>query len=194
MDLIRKICKNWYVQVEIPTINIEENSKLSLNSTNISGVAYLKRASQKFKTIQFSGTGSGIVDALFSTLIVELEKEYISLRGLYIKDFSVCMAKSGQKVHNADAKIIVSGIIKNIKNYEFVFNAGCLSLLSGCVRVVIHASEQFINAEIATLQLKRAIKDAEKRYRSDLVEKYTLQLSEIMKVSCYKELFLKDEQ
>ena len=57
------------------------------------------------------------------------------------------------------------------------------------VAVIRKAIVFLINSELAVKQLQKDIRSASERNRPDLVSKYTLQLSDMVHVANYEELF-----
>ena len=59
------------------------------------------------------------------------------------------------------------------------------------INVVLQAVEHFINSEKAVVRLRDYVKDASKRNRGDLVDRYVRQLSELVKNTSYEKVLQK---
>ena len=57
-----------------------------------------------------------------------------------------------------------------------------------CESIIIKAIEFFVNAEHAYRMLLISYKEAKKRNRNDLVEKYKSEMTEMVKICCYSEV------
>lgn len=138
--------------------------------------------------VEFSGKGVGLVDALFAGFIEYYAREYPSLKTLAVHGFEV---RGNMKTGNArrtDAEVAVVLSITNSEQEKFVFEDGDRSLVAATCSVIVQMAEYFINSERAYITLYRALDDARRRNRQDLVDSFQAQLAEVVKSTSYSEV------
>jgi len=64
-------------------------------------------------------------------------------------------------------------------------------LVVAAISAIRKAIEYLINVELAVIQLYKGIQDATARDRTDLIQKYTLQLAELVRIVSYEETIAK---
>jgi hypothetical protein len=156
---------------------------LSLNENLLEEVSYISCWLNINKVKHdIEGTGKGIVDALFSGLIQELESKYVSLENLRLMDFSVegDFEKKYKSLSNTDVDVEVRVLIQS-SGSDFIFRERSASMNTAAIKVVLKVFEHFINSERAVEVTYECIQDAQKRSRPDLLEQYTRNLSELVR-------------
>ena len=145
----------------------------------------------KNETIAIKGKGDGPVDALFKGLVKKLNKKYISLCNVKFDDFSLKVKfKESFRWSKTDAPVEIKLVLVNEKNKRMYFHARSRSLIVAAITAIRKALEYLINCELSVIQLRKDIKDADKRGRDDLTEKYTHQLAALIDTgNDYKKLF-----
>ena len=142
------------------------------------------------KTIKIKGSGYGAIDALYNSIVEKLEKEYCSLRSVKFEDFSMRVKlKHGRRWNRSDAPVEIKLVLRSKAKNNLYFSAESSSLMVAAVAVIRKAIVFLINSELAVKQLQKDIRSASERNRPDLVSKYTLQLSDMVHVANYEELF-----
>ncbi len=178
--LVRTILGNGYLELTI--------SSLSLNENLLEEVSYIS-CGLHINEVKHSveGTGKGIVDALFSGLMRELESKYISLENLKLTDFSVegDFERKYKSSSNTDVDVEVRVLIQG-SGSDFIFRERSASMNTAAIKVVLKVFEHFINSERAVEVTYECIRDARKRSRGDLTEVYTRNLSELVRSINYE--------
>jgi len=146
------------------------------------------------KTIPIKGTGIGVIDALYNGIHKKLNKEFSSLNSVKFDDFSMRVKfKESRRWNNTDAPVEIKLALKNNNNIgdRIYFHAESRSLVVAAIAVIRKAIEFLINSELTVIQLKKDIQSAKDRGRHDLIERYTLMLSELVFVADYEETIKK---
>ncbi|MBL4818446.1 MAG: hypothetical protein JKY15_04330 [Deltaproteobacteria bacterium] len=134
------------------------------------------------------GSGVGLVDAYFEALLASFSKEYVSLNTISIVDFNIHIKMTGSAGRHTDAIAIAALRIKNSDRHEYVFEHKSVSVSQSSVGAAQDAIQFFIDAERAYTKLHFALEDAKERTRSDLVQKYQIQMGTLVKATSYKEI------
>jgi len=145
---------------------------------------------------ELTGDGIGFVDAMFDAIKKHYAKKYESLTTIQLNDFKIVLTgkKSNHtvsKTEGTDAFCVAYLTLKNHYGTSFNFQASSCSLATAAARSIAGGSEYFINAERAYVALQRALEDAKGRNRQDLVRRYTLGLSEVVKSTSYTQVLNK---
>lgn len=130
------------------------------------------------------GGGIGMVDAIFDSFKRHFVKKYISLESISVYDFRV--GKSEQKDSRGKHHCQIDLRVETDRGHNLEFSTASHSLAAGSARVVASAVEFFVNSEKAFIALHRALSDARVRGRSDLVTRYTRELSEVVRSTNYE--------
>ena len=139
------------------------------------------------KSINISGSGEGIVDALFASAVESFSNDYKILKGFSFEDFSLRVKfKYSRKWQQTDAPVEIKIAITNSKKQKFYFSAQSRSLIATVIEVIRKALEFLINLEAAIIQLKKDYNYAKKRNRIDLMQLYILQLSDLIRIAEYE--------
>ena len=170
-----------YCHIDIDRLTLEEDLR-----KGVSRVSFKLKLGKEVKEI--AGTGMGVVDALFSSIMKEVEKEYVSLSELSLIDFSVegDFERKTYKKTNTDVDVEVRLLMRTSGGNEFIFRERSPSMHTAAIKVVLKVIEHFVNAERAVGVLYRCIDDAKKRQRGDLVDIYLRELSELVRSISYE--------
>jgi hypothetical protein len=139
------------------------------------------------ETLTLTSVGVGLIDASFEALAAHFGAEYPSLRSIRFASFEVRGVLEDEPKVGTDALCRARLIIENSERAPFEFEASERSMASVSLDVVVQALEHFINAERAFVRIYRALEDARSRGRHDLIERFTSQLSELVKTTSYTE-------
>jgi len=183
-EIINDILKKQ-VSLEIKQFSLEEDFK-----NDCSNIFFILNFHYKTnKQHKIKSNGSGMVDALFIGIINKFSDTYISLKNISLYDFlvNVNFKKSNSLLHT-DAPVEVKIILQGSPRSKLYFKAESKSLAKAAIGAVCNAIEYLINAELAVIQLNKDIKSADKRQRNDLQDKYTSQLSELVKFVSYSKV------
>ena len=137
--------------------------------------------------LSLRASGVGLIDASFEALAAHFEPEYPSLRSIRFASFEVRGVLEDSSKAGADALCRARLIVENSERAPFEFEASERSMASASIDVVVQALEHFINAERAFVRIYKALEDARGRGRHDLIERFTAQLSELVKTTSYAE-------
>lgn len=142
---------------------------------------------QEAQELSLSGAGVGVIDASFEALANYLESEYPSLRSIQFKSFEMRGDVKDSSRSGAEAPCCASLVISNSDGLPFRFESCDRSMISASLQAVVRGIEHFVNAERAFIRIYKALEDAKSRSRQDLVERFTFQLSELVKTTSYTE-------
>jgi len=177
-----------FLPLEVKSLEITEDLE-----NDISRVSYV--IALNGTEVAISGTGEGVVDALFRSMIQQLSKDYPSLEQIRLSEFHVkAKIKNKRKSIGSDAPVKVELVVENASHIKIPFSHEAKSLNNAACKAVIKTVEYFINCEVAIIKLKKCILDAKDRNRSDLLEKYTLIMSEIVKNMSYKNILTQSDE
>lgn len=140
------------------------------------------------KSFSVKGSGVGLVDAYFEGLLTCFSAEYVSLSKISIVDFSINIKMQNTEGRHTDAIAIAVLRVKNSDKHEYTFSHKSASISQSSVGAVQDVVQFFINSERAFTQLHIALEDAKKRARSDLVDKYQIQMSTLVKATSYHQI------
>jgi len=177
--LIKEVLGNKYIYLSLKSYCASE----SVDSGTTSVVLVI---SQCKKDTTISGKGDGIVDATFSALRKELIPNCKSLADVKISSFKV-KALTGTKkgISGTDSKVSIDLSVVNGYGKQVFFKEEGRSLIGVSIAVVVSCVEKFLNAELAFFVMKKALEDAYKRNRQDLIERYKIILSSVVKYTPY---------
>ena len=140
------------------------------------------------------GVGVGVVDAVFHAVRDSLANTYPSLSHIFFEDFRVTGDMHTRRgAEGTDAAGTAQLVVRNEEGRHFTFSETSRSITTAVVRVVLDALSHFVNAERAVRSMVKAVEDARSRNRGELVEAYTMKLSELVKHASYADV-VKDAQ
>ena len=136
--LVQGVLDDSYSKVTIKELEIKED--LINDSTEIECDLFL--GSNKY-TIK--GSGRGLVDALFGSVQQSLQREYISLENIALKDFviTVDMNKFYRKNSKTDAIVEAAIFVSNECDQVFLFRHTCRSMISASVSCLTKMIEYY---------------------------------------------------
>tara|TARA_R110000824_G_scaffold68140_3_gene176424 strand:+ start:1131 stop:1727 length:597 start_codon:yes stop_codon:yes gene_type:complete len=180
LDIIKETLQEKMIKLSIYNFSLREDKERSCAHVSWN-------CSLGGKNIKISGTGVGIVDALFVSAVESFSGDYKILEGFNFEDFSLRVKfKYSRKRQQTDAPVEIKIAIANSRKQKFYFSAQSRSLVSAVIEAIRKALEFLINIEVAILQLKKDYNHAKKRNRTDLIQLYTMQLSDLVRISEYK--------
>jgi len=162
--------------------NLEMNEDVSSSVTHVECELFVGGAA-----FTINGSGRGIIDALYNVITSALNSKYVSLENIYLLDFSISADfDSPKKRSRTDAKVEARIIVSNESNRSFLFRHKAESMNAAVIVCITKIMEYFINSEETVSVLYGLIKDAKKRGREDLSQKYVYALSELVKNVSYE--------
>ena len=139
--------------------------------------------------------GSGVIDAIYTGMLKQLEGKYISLRNVVLYDFIVSVKfQESMTTLSTDAPVEVKiGLVgTSSSKSKLYFKAKSNSIVKSSLVAVCEAMEYLVNSEMAVKQLHKDIQHASKRQRMDLKERYISKLSELVNFISYSEVIEKN--
>ncbi|MAH44916.1 hypothetical protein CMI37_03755 [Candidatus Pacearchaeota archaeon] len=172
------------VQIVITQFTLKEDFK---NDCSIVTCSYKLKPSRR-KAKKITGTGSGVIDALFNAAMAELTKNFHSLKEIELYDFLVKVKfQESIQQRRTDAPVEIKIALVSSNKRRMYFKSTSNSLAKAGIKSVCKAIEYLMNAELAAIQLCKDIENANKRNRVDLTSRYTFQLAELVKCVSYAE-------
>ena len=194
-EVIQEVLADKYLSFTIDSLNIGED--LTNKKTSVCFKLMVTNLEGKRISYDVEGEGKGLFDALFSVLITKLVDDCHSLSNLRLEEFYIHVDEKDlrrrlKKGLGADAHVEAYLTINNGSGKLIPFRSRKQSMLAASIDVVCKTIEFFVNSERAVLRLKELIKDARKRNRGDLRNRYVFSLSLLVFNTSYEES-LKDE-
>jgi len=182
--VIKAILKKKYECLKLDGLSVKENIKEQTTEV-ICRLMFGK------KKLTINGLGKGPVDGLFTALVNNFSGKYCSLKNLYCVRFSIeADVEKYLTSYKTDATVEATLEITN-SHTTLLFRERANSVNVVSANVVLSSIEHFINAEKCVIVLYRAIEDAKKRNRGDILNNCTRQLAEIVKNVSYENVIQK---
>lgn len=188
---MREILGESYLELRVEQHQLEEDivkATTKIRAT-VAPLATTAAAAEAKKRI-VEGAGVGLVDAFYHGLIDQYSPEYPSLKTIRFVGFSLTGMLDKNRPQNAagsDAVGEVRLLVENSEGTDFEFIASSRSITACALQATLDAVEYFVNSERAFLVTHHALKDAESRSRSDLVQKFAGRLAELVRNTSYSE-------
>jgi len=132
------------------------------------------------------GTGVGMIDAGFNSLIDHYSGEFGSLGTIKLEDVYFQIDHKAERDMSFKAKMEMKIEFSNHCKNRIWFSERTKSLGYTGVSVLVNAIEFYINCELLFRRVNFLLEDAEKRKRPDVISKYKYLLSEIVEVTNYQ--------
>ncbi len=148
---------------------------------------------------KISGSGKGLIDAMFKALLLEHVTDCVSIADLRVHEFYIFVDRADLRRHTRSGETGAAAMaqvclqIDNGAGGLVPFRSYNNSVISAMAEVVLSAFEFFINSEKAMRDLRSFIEDAKSRRRSDLVDLYTYKMAELVKNTSYEKSFRGEE-
>lgn len=182
--LVRELLGASYTHLNVNRVLIEEN--LAQRATSVNCEVTDEVSSEAFV---IAGKGVGLIDAFFRGVQDRFATEYPSLKTISISSFSVqAHLDTKQDFAGTDSEGEVTLQVLNSAGKLFRFTHTSRSVIGGTIIATLLSLEYFINSERAFVSLHHAIKDAKERNRSDLVQRYTNNISVLVQNTSYSEV------
>lgn len=181
----QEILGSHFVRLQTDSVELKED--FASNKATLSAQMRQKIGDEE-KPFSVTGTGVGLIDAYFEGLLGIFSAEYVSLSKISIVDFNMSSKAAGTKGSHTDAMAVAVLRVKNSDQHEYTFSHKSASISQSSVGAVQDVLQFFINSERAFTQLYMALEDAKKRTRSDLIQKYQIQMSTLVKATSYDKI------
>ncbi len=182
-SLMEEILQEDYVELDVDGYKIEERfdegrSRIVCQMTSVDG-----------EDVEVAGEGVGTIDALFDALRSHLAADFPSLKSIQFSQFSVqglMSSHDGEVSTKAEAEATVG--ITNSEGREFVFQSQEPSVSRAGILATVQAAEYFVNSERTYVRLHEILEHYRNEGRTDLVEKYTDLMSQVVQNTSYSEV------
>jgi hypothetical protein len=140
--------------------------------------------------IMVEGEGVGTIDALFDGLKSRLAGDYPSLESIRFAEFDIeglISSEDGpETATEAEAKATVN--IRNSEDKDFEFDVRVFLVSRAGIQATVSAAEYFVNSERTYVRLHEILEHYRSEGRTDLVEKYTDLMSQVVENTSYSEV------
>lgn len=187
-QIAKEVLASDYITISIDQFVLSED--LINNITYVS--CHVSSTHDAFNAFNLEGSGHGVVDVLFGSLVQELASTYFSLENANFEDFIIKVRlKESSKRTKTDAPVDVTLAISTSPFCTVYFRHKHHSMVSTVIEVVRESIEYLINLELAARQLYINTQDAKMRNRHDLTNKYISNLSALTKIISYEKTLKK---
>jgi hypothetical protein len=184
IGLMKEILQEDHLQLTVHNYTLNEN--LDESTVDIE----CRLSDQKDDGFEVSGTGVGVIDALFAGLKKRMADDYPSLESIRFSEFSIKGLISSDDSPDVATKaeaVATVGIV-NSEDKEFQFDATAPSVSRAGIQATILAAEYFVNSERTYVKLHEILEHYRSEGRTDLVEKYTDLMSQVVENTSYSEV------
>lgn len=186
-QLVRDVLGDDYLDFDVTHYGFEENVSSGHATVHATVAGGASRAPREIK-----GDGVGFVNAVFRAFKDAYSGEYPSLKSILFAGFTVQAdfdTRGEDAGSDAVAKVVLT--VNNSSGRPFNFENASRSVTLSAMKCTIGAIEYFVNTERAFVRLHQALDDAKSRNRSDLIERYQLQLARLVENTSYSEVIEK---
>lgn len=184
VGLVREVLGDQYLDLRVDSFTLEEDV-----DTGRCTVSCALHKHPTGKRMDIRGDGVGFVDSVFHALRKALGENYPSLMSIQFSSFRVeARLDTRREKAGSDAVGSVTLELENSRGRRFAFTHASRSITGSAMIVTLQGVEYFVNTERAFIQLNRALEDARRRSRSDLVERYQIQIATIVENTSYSEI------
>lgn len=181
LQLMKETLQEEYLSYQLESFRIEEDEQKHCQ--------IVARVSCSDDTVwTFEGDGVGALDAFFLSMRERLSEEYPSVKALIFSSVRTRNLPGSVQQHPTDATAEVSLRTLNSYNDELEFVTTSRSFVRASLEAVVEAFQYFVNSERAYIRLFNALEYYRKEGRSELVDKYTSLLSQIVRNTSYSEV------
>ncbi len=187
INLMRDLLGEQYTHLHVNRVLIEED--FEQKSTSVSCEVNDESTTEKFV---IAGKGVGVIDAFFKGMVERFAASYPSLKTIKFYNFLVQArldTKQGYSGTDSEGEVTVE--IANSEGKIFRFVHASRSVIAAGIITTLLGMEYFINSEKAFVNIYHAMKDAQNRNRSDLIQRYTNTLAILVQNTSYSEVISK---
>lgn len=183
LGLMREILQEDYLELVVEAYTLEE--RLAEGRSRIR----CEMKNKKGETVEVAGEGVGTIDAVFDAMRTYLAEDYRSLNSIRFSQFGIkglISSQGDQESSKAEAQATV-GIV-NSEGREFIFQTKEHSVSRAGIQATVNATEYFVNSERTYVRLHEILNHYKKEGRTDLVEKYTDLMTQVVQNTSYSEV------
>ena len=182
--LIKDILGDNYIHLRVKRVQIEED--LEQDTTTVTCDATDEVSGEP---IAITNKGVGVIDAFFNAMVERFAAEYPSLRTIRFHSFGLdAKLDTKQQAAGTDSMGEVTLQIANSDDKLFTFSHVSRSIIGSGLITTLLGLEYFINSERAFITAHLALKDARKRNRQDLIQRFTGIMAQLVQNTSYSEL------
>ena len=185
--LLREVLGSSYTSLQVLKAVVEEN--LADDTTSITcEVTYEGEGADGERSV-IAGKGVGVIDAFFHGMQSRFAEEYPSLKTIRFSNFSLDAELGAKKdFAGTDSPARVTIEITNSEGRTFSFHHTARSVIAAGIIATLRSMEYFINSERAFVTMHHALRYAQERRRSDLVQRYTDTMATLVRNTSYSEV------
>jgi len=181
---MKEVLQEDYLELEVSSYQLtedlsEETSRIDCTLSEAEGT-----------TFQVEGTGVGAIDAFFAALRTHFADDYPSLKTIRFSKFKIEGLMSSDvgpdETTKAEAEATVG--ILNSEDRELIFKSTAPSVSRAGLEATLQGAEYFVNSERTYVRLHEILEHYRSEGRTDLVEKYTELMSEVVENTSYSEV------
>ncbi|MFB6351464.1 MAG: alpha-isopropylmalate synthase regulatory domain-containing protein [Bradymonadaceae bacterium] len=181
---MKEVLQDDYLHLEVDKYTLTENLAEETCTIQCS----LRRVDGTNFTVE--GEGVGAIDAFFAALRDRLADDYPSLKSIRFSEFKIeglLSSEAGpRQTTKAEAEATVG--ILNSEDKQFVFKSKAPSVSRSGIEATLKAAEYFVNSERTYVKLHEILEHYRSEGRTDLVDKYTDLMSEVVENTSYSEV------
>lgn len=181
---MKEVLQDDYLHLEVDSYTLSED----LDEESCTIQCKLRRVDDSAFTVE--GQGVGAIDAFFAALRDRLADDYPSLKSIRFSEFKIEGLLSSdvgpRQTTKAEAEATVG--ILNSEGKEFVFKSTAPSVSRSGLEATLKAAEYFVNSERTYVKLHEILEHYRSEGRTDLVDKYTDLMSEVVENTSYSEV------
>ena len=186
ISTMREILQEEYIELGMRSYTVQED--LIGASCHISCELEPFGAAGQGGKMVVEGDGVGTIDALFNALRTTLSADYASLNTIEFSVFEIRGLINAEVAIKSKAEAEATVGILNSEEREFTFRAKAPSVSHAGIMATLKAAEYFINSERTFVKLHNILEHYRSEGRSDLVQKYTTLMAEVVKNTSYSEV------
>jgi hypothetical protein len=182
---MKEVLQEDYLHLEVAKYTLNEDLE---NETSCQIQCTLREQDGSSLTVE--GEGVGAIDAFFSGVRSHLADEYPSLRSIRFSKFEIegLISSDAGPDQTAKAEAEATVGIENSEGREFVFQSTAPSVSRAGLEATLEAAEYFVNSERTYVRLHEILEHYRSEGRTDLVDKYTDLMSEVVENTSYSEV------
>lgn len=184
LGLMKEILQDEYMHLVVESYMLREDlaenvSHIECNLRNEDGTH-----------LSVYGNGVGTIDALFNGLRTSLADEFPSLNSISFSQFTIqgLLSSSDDSGTTTRAEAEATVGVSNNKGREFIFKVKQPSISRAGIQATVEAAEYFVNSERTYVKLHKILEHYKKEGRTDLVEKYTDLMTQVVRNTSYSEV------
>lgn len=181
---MKEVLQEDYLELEVSSYQLtedlsEETSRIECTLTGAEG-----------SNFEVEGSGVGAIDAFFAALRDHFADDYPSLKTIRFSKFKIEGLMSSDvgpdETTKAEAEATVG--ILNSEDRELIFKSTAPSVSRAGLEATLQGAEYFVNSERTYVRLHEILEHYRSEGRTDLVEKYTDLMSEVVENTSYSEV------